>query len=140
MYFFEENLFNKESNKLWNKFKRNKHGIKITYIYLTVLQYEKTGDFDKWFKSSAREISYRSNLCISQVKAHLKSLILIKLAERKIKRTKKKEEGYIDYDSESFYRVKPLNDENFIKAIDSFDYIGIAKEVKQYDKKERSKL
>ena len=135
-----KNIFIKGSNKLWDKFKRNKHGVKITYIYLTVLQYEETdGDFNKWFKSSAREISYRSGMCISQVKDHLNSLILIKLVERKTKRTKKKED-IIDYESESFYRVKLLDDENFINALESFDYINIEKEVKQYGQKVRSKL
>ena len=139
MYYFEENLFNKESIRFWNKFKRNKHGIKITYIYLTVLQYEKTeGDFEKKFKTSAREISYRSGLCVSQVKDHLKSLLLVKLIERKTIRKKKKEDNN-DYESESYYRVRPLNDENLIKAIDSFDFIDIAEYVKQYDKKVRSK-
>ena len=139
MYCFEENSFNEKSNKLWNKFKRNKHGIKITYIYLLVLQKEKTnGDFDKCFKSSAREISYRSGLCISQVKDHLNSLILVRLVERKTIRGKKKEE-VLDYESESYYRAVPLNYENLTRAIDLFDNIEIAKHIKLHERKGRYK-
>ena len=139
MYCFDEYLFNKESRKLWKKFERKKHGLRLTYIFLSVISKDKTNcSYGKWFRTSAREVSYRSGLCISQIKIHINSLILIKLVERKIKRTKKQEDG-IDYNSESFYMVKPLNDENFIKAIDSFDYIDIAKYVKQNDKKVRSK-
>ena len=110
-------------------------------MYLSVLSKDKRDShYGKWFRTTAREVSYRSGLDIKRVKEYINSLRYIGLVNRRIKRKKVKEGNTEKYKTESFYRVRPLTLENFNEAMDKFDYIDIAKYVKQTDKKERNKL
>lgn len=109
-------------------------------MYLSVLSKDKRDShYGKWFRTSSREVSYRSGLDIKRVKEYINSLRYIGLVDRRIKRKKVKEGDLENYKTESYYRVRPLNVENFNEAMDKFDYIDIAKYVKQTDKKERIK-
>ena len=141
MYCFEEYLFNEESRKLWKKFGRKKHGIKLVLMYLLILSKDKTGSYyGKWFRTSAREISYRSDLDIKRVKEYINSLKYIGLVERRINRKVIKEEDTEKYETESYYKLKQRTFEELDEKINKYDFIDIAKHVKQTDKKERIKL
>ena len=141
MYCFEEYLFNEESRKLWKKFGRKKHGIKLVLMYLLILSKDKTGSYyGKWFRTSAREVSYRSGLDIKRVKEYINSLKYIGLVERRINRKVIKEEETEKYETESYYRLKQRTFEELNEKINKYDFVDIAKYVKQTDKKERIKL
>lgn len=140
MYCFDEILFNEESRKLWKKFGRKKHGLRSTYIYLSVVSKDKTGSyFDKWFRTSTREISYRSDFNQKGVKEHINTLRIIGLVERRIKRKIVKDENMEKYETESYYRLRQRTFEYLDEAINKYDFIDIAKYVKQTGKKERIK-
>jgi len=141
LYCFEEYLFNEESRKLWKKFGRKKHGIKLVLMYLLILSKDKTGSYyGKWFRTSAREVSYRSGLDIKRVKEYINSLKYIGLVERRINRKVIKEEETEKYETESYYRLKQRTFEELNEKINKYDFVDIAKYVKQTDKKERIKL
>jgi len=137
LYCFDEYIFNKESNKLWNKFGRKKHGLKLVYIYLSVVFKDKTDNcYGKWFRTSTREINYRSGLNLKGVKEHINTLITIGLVERRLKRKKINNEKE-EYKTESYYKLRSLTQENLSDAIYKFDYIDMSKYVKQIEKKVR---
>ena len=133
---FDENIFSEKSRILWKNFKRNQHSLKLTYLYLRVIHKEKTdNDFEKEFKTCIREISYRSGISNSQIKKHIKALIVLKLVERRIERTITKEENNYDYESEAFYKIKPLNDDNLKIAMDNEVYANTEYQIREYKKK-----
>ncbi len=114
--------------------------MKITYIHLSILSKDKTDRYyDKWFRTSTREISYRSGFNRKGVKEYVNTLRIIELVERKIKRKIVKDENMEKYETESWYRLRQLTFEDLDEAINKYDLVDIAKYVKQTDKKERIK-
>ena len=110
-------------------------------MYLLILSKDKTGNYyGKWFRTSAREISYRSGLDIKRVKEYINSLKYIGLVERRINRKVIKEEETEKYETASYYRLKQRTFEELNEKINKYDFVDIAKYVKQTDKKERIKL
>jgi len=135
---FDENILSEKSRILWRNFKRNQHSLKLTYLYLRVIHKEKAdNDFNKEFKTCIREISYRSGISDSQVKKHLRALIVLKLVERRIERTVAKEDNNYDYESEAYYKIKPLNDENLKIAINNEVGANIEYQRMEYKKERR---
>ncbi len=140
MYCFDEYLFNEESRKLWRRFGRKKHGIKLVLFHLLILSKDKTGKYyDEWFRTSTREISYRSGFNRKGVKEYVNTLRIIRLVERKIKRKIVKDENMEKYETEAYYKLRQLTFEDLDEAINKYDLVDIAKYVKQTDKKERIK-
>lgn len=140
MYCFDEILFNEESRRLWKKFGRKKHGLKLVLIYSSIISKEKTGSYyNKWFRTSTREISYRSGFNQKGVKEYVNTLSIIGLVERRIKRKIVKDENMEKYETESYYRLRQRTFEDLDEAINKYDFIDIAKYVKQTGKKERIK-
>ena len=120
---------------MWHYFKRNKRGLRDTYQYLRVIQQEKNGDdFENFFQCSVNEISYRSQLCQSQVKNHIKALIVLGLVERK-KILKVNSENKT-FESSALYRIKKLTDDLIAKAKDKRDFAVIAYHYRKYKKKQ----
>jgi len=114
---FDENIFSEKSRIFWKSFKRNQHSLKLTYLYLRVIHIEKVnGDFNSEFKTSIRELEYRSGICRSQLKKHIKALVVLELLERRIERNVITEDNLNEYESESYYKIKPLNDQNLKRA------------------------
>lgn len=138
MYCFDENLFNEESRKLWKRFGRKKHGIKLVLMYLFILSKDKTGTYyDKWFQTNTREISYRSGFNQKGVKEYVNTLRLIGLVERRIKRKMVKEENVEKYETESWYILRQRTFKDLDEAINKYDLIDMEKHVKQTEKKRR---
>ena len=138
MYCFDEYLFNEESRKLWKRFGRKKHGIKLVLMYLFILSKDKTGTYyDKWFQTNTREISYRSGFNQKGVKEYVNTLRLIGLVERRIKRKMVKEENVEKYETESWYILRQRTFKDLDEAINKYDLIDMEKHVKQTEKKRR---
>ena len=116
---FDENIFNEKSITFWKSFKRNQHGLKLTYLYLREIHKEKVnGDFNREFLTSIRELHYRSGISGSQLKKHIRALIIIQLLERRLEKNITTKDDKKEYKSESYYKIKLLNDENLKKALE----------------------
>lgn len=134
----DENIFSKNFRNFWNQFSRNQHGLKLTYLYLRAIHNEKTrGDFEKEFLTSVREIAYRSGLVESQVKKHVKALIVLKLVERRVEIKLTKKEDISKYESGSYYKIKPLNDENIKIAMYHEVGANVEYQFNEYRKKKK---
>ena len=110
-------------------------------MHLLILSKDKTGSYyGKWFRTSAREISYRSGFNQKGIKEYVNALRIIGLVERRINRKITKEEGTEKYETESYYRLRQRTFEELDEAINKFDFVDMAKHIKQTEKKERIKL
>jgi hypothetical protein len=111
-------------NLIWIYFKRNAKGLRDTYHFLRIIHQEKNGDdFEKPFKCSINEISYRSLLCKSQTKKYVSVLIELGLVEREHIKKKSKDK---DFKSEAFYKVKKINEEMIHKIDNETKYGAVA--------------